>query len=102
MEGTGFEPSVPPRKRRSSREAPRPTIAVSRDDLVLNDPIQLIGPASLVGNSREPAERGEPLGRVVRYLIGPSSAHWEFALQVIWADVDGQDASVPTAGSHPS
>src|SRR6516165_8869215 len=53
LEGTGFEPSVPPRKRRPSKEAPRPTIVVSRDDLCLMTPIQLIGPASLVGNSRE-------------------------------------------------
>jgi len=37
------------KKRRPSREAPRPTIGVS----CFNDPIQLIGPASLVGNSRE-------------------------------------------------
>jgi hypothetical protein len=35
LEGTGFEPSVPPRKRRPSREAPRPTIVVSRDDFCL-------------------------------------------------------------------
>jgi hypothetical protein len=35
LEGTGFEPSVPPRKRRPSGEAPRPTIVVSRDDLCL-------------------------------------------------------------------
>jgi hypothetical protein len=35
LEGTGFEPSVPPRKRRPSRVAPRPTIVVSRDDLRL-------------------------------------------------------------------
>ena len=52
LEGTGFEPSVPPRKRQPSREAPRPTIVVSRDYLLKN-PIQLIGPASLVRNSRE-------------------------------------------------
>ena len=35
LEGGGFEPSVPPRKRRPWREAPRPTIVVSRDDLCL-------------------------------------------------------------------
>src|SRR6516162_2120626 len=33
LEGTGFEPSVPPKKRRPSREATRPTVVVSRDDL---------------------------------------------------------------------
>ena len=53
LEGTGFEPSVPPRTRRPSREAPRPTIVVSRDDLCLMTPNQLICPASLVGKSRE-------------------------------------------------
>lgn len=45
---------------------------------------------------------GEPLGCVVRHLIGPFSAHWRFAVQVVRAVVDGHDASVPTAGSHPS
>src|SRR6516225_1748237 len=38
LEGTGFEPSVPPRKRRPSREAPQPTIVVSRDVLCLRTP----------------------------------------------------------------
>ena len=41
LEGTGFEPSGPPRKRRPSREAPRPTIVVSRDDLRLMTPSNL-------------------------------------------------------------
>src|SRR6516225_6198100 len=41
LEGTGFEPSVPPRKRPPSREAPRPTIVVSRDDLCLMTPSSL-------------------------------------------------------------
>ena len=31
LEGDGFEPSVPPRKRRPWREAPRPTIVVPRE-----------------------------------------------------------------------
>jgi len=54
LEGTGFEPSVPPKKRRPSREAPRPTIVVSRDDLCLMTPShRSIGLVSLVGNSRE-------------------------------------------------
>jgi hypothetical protein len=38
LEGTEFEPSVPPRKRRRSREAPRPIIVVSQDDLCLMTP----------------------------------------------------------------
>ena len=37
-ERTGFEPSVPPRKTPPSREVPRPTIVVSRDDLWLMTP----------------------------------------------------------------
>ena len=41
LEGTGFEPLVPPRKRRPSREAPRPTIVVSRDYLCLMTPSSL-------------------------------------------------------------
>src|SRR6516225_5219587 len=41
QERTGFEPSVPPRKRQPSREAPRPTIVVSRDDLCLMTPSSL-------------------------------------------------------------
>ena len=41
LEGTGFEPSVPPKKRQPSREAPRPTIVVSRDDLCLMTPSSL-------------------------------------------------------------
>jgi len=41
LEGTGFEPSVPLRKRRPSREAPRPTIVVSRGDLRLMTPSNL-------------------------------------------------------------
>ena len=35
LEGTGFEPSVPPRKRGPRREAPRPTFVASRHDLCL-------------------------------------------------------------------
>jgi len=38
---TGFEPSVPPRKRRPSRAATRPTIVVSRDDPCLMTPSSL-------------------------------------------------------------
>ena len=41
LEGTGFEPSVPPKKRRPSREAPRPTIVVTHDDLCLITPSSL-------------------------------------------------------------
>ena len=54
-EGTGFEPSVP-RKRRPWRETPRPTIVVSRDDL-LNGPIQLIGPASPSATAERPVRK---------------------------------------------
>jgi len=35
LERAGFEPSVPPRKRWPWRDAPWPTIVVSRDDLCL-------------------------------------------------------------------
>jgi len=52
VEGSGFEPWVPPRKRRPWREVPRPTIVVSRDDLSLMT-LQVIGPGSPFGNSRE-------------------------------------------------
>ena len=41
LEGGGFEPSVPPRMRRPSREAPRPTIVVLRNDLCLMTPSSL-------------------------------------------------------------
>ena len=41
LEEEEFEPSVPPRKRRPSREVPRPTIVVSRDDLCLMTPSSL-------------------------------------------------------------
>ena len=44
--------------------APRPTIVVSRDDLCLMTPSQLIGPASLVGNSERPFTRAGPMVRV--------------------------------------
>src|SRR6516162_7068597 len=85
--GTGFETSVPPRKRRPSREAPRPTIAlaheggprrvennrlgapalrvvVSRDDLCLMTP----HPAYRSGISRRqqprPLTRAGPMVRI--------------------------------------
>jgi hypothetical protein len=41
----------------------RPTIVVSRDPC-LNDPIQLIGPASPFGNSRDPVVRAGPMVRI--------------------------------------
>ena len=41
LEGSGFEPAVPPRRRRPWREIPRPTIVVSRDDLCLMTPSSL-------------------------------------------------------------
>ena len=52
LEGTGFEPSVPPRERAVERGPAADHRRLARRP-VLNDPIQLIGPASLVGNSRE-------------------------------------------------
>src|SRR6516165_4870092 len=51
LEGTGFEPSVPPRKRRPSREAPRPTIALAHEG----------GPRRVENNPR----LGAPARRVV-------------------------------------
>jgi hypothetical protein len=41
LEGSGFEPLVPSRKRRPWREAPWPTIVVSREDLCLMTPSSL-------------------------------------------------------------
>src|SRR5215813_13602029 len=42
---------------------PWPIIVVSRDPC-LNDPIQLIGPASLFGNGRDPVVRAGPMVRI--------------------------------------
>jgi hypothetical protein len=50
LEGTGFEPLVPPRKRHPWRGPAADYRRLVRR-LVLNDPIQLIGPASPFGNS---------------------------------------------------
>jgi hypothetical protein len=47
---------------------PWPTIVVSRDPC-LNDPIQLIGPASLFGNGRDPVVRA---GLMVRIQFPPA------------------------------
>jgi len=85
LEGTGFEPLVPPRKRRPSREAPRPTIVVSRDYLCLMTPSSLS--VRHLRNSRETfhksgtdgsnpvpssGESGELGSRSMRRRPGPS------------------------------
>jgi len=64
LEGTGFEPSVPPRKRRSSREAPRPTIVVSRDDLCLRTQSRLSIRHLLPATAERPFTRAGPMVRI--------------------------------------
>src|SRR6516164_6170303 len=64
LEGTGFEPSVPPRKRHPSKEASAADHGRLARRPVLNDANQLIGPASLVGNSRETFTRAGPMVRI--------------------------------------
>src|SRR6516164_8628440 len=80
LEGTGFEPSVPPRKRRPSREAPRPTIVVSRDDLCLMTPPILSVRHLSSATAERPFTRAGPMVRirfppaVSRQTIGSSVA----------------------------
>jgi len=64
LEGTGFEPSVPPRKRRPWREAPRPTIVVSRDDLCLMAPSNLSVRRPLRQQPRDLFGRAGPMVRI--------------------------------------
>src|SRR6516162_6003026 len=64
LEGTGFEPSVPPRKRRPSREAPRPTIVVSRDDLCLMTPPILSVRHLSSATAERPFTRAGPMVRI--------------------------------------
>ena len=64
LEGTGFEPSVPPRKRRPSREAPRPTIVVSRDDLCLMTPSSLSVRHLSSATAEGPFTRAGPMVRI--------------------------------------
>jgi len=65
VEGTGFEPSVPPRKRWPSGAAPRPTIVVSRDDLCL-----MTHPASRSGISRRQQPRDLSQERDLWFVSG--------------------------------
>ena len=64
LEGTGFEPSVPPRKRRPSRAAPRPTIVVSRDDLCLMTPSSLSVRHLSSATAERPFTRAGPMVRI--------------------------------------
>ena len=64
LEGTGFEPSVPPRKRRPSREAPRPTIVGSRDDLCLMTPSSLSVRHLSSATAQRPFTRAGPTVRI--------------------------------------
>src|SRR6516164_9337528 len=80
LEGTGFEPSVPPRKRRPSREAPRPTIVASQDDLCLMTPSNLSVRHLSSTTAERPFTRAGPMVRirfppaVSRQTIGSSAA----------------------------
>ena len=80
LEGTGFEPSVPPRKRRPSREAPRPTIVASQDDLCLMTPSNLSVRHLSSATAESPFTRAGPMVRirfppaVSRQTIGSSAA----------------------------
>ena len=62
--GTGFEPSVPPRKRRPSREAPRPTIVVSRNGLCLMTPSSLSVWHLSSATAERPFTRAGPMVRI--------------------------------------
>ena len=64
LEGTGFEPPVPPRKRRPSREPPRPTIVVSRDDLCLMTPSSLSVRHLSSATAERPFTRAGPMVRI--------------------------------------
>src|SRR5712672_3633569 len=64
LEGTGFEPSVPPRKRRPWREAPQPTIVVSRDDLCLITPSNLSIRRPPSATAERPFARAGPMVRI--------------------------------------
>ena len=72
LEGTGFEPSVPPRKRRPSREAPRPTIVGSRDDLCLMTPSSLSVRHLTSATAERPSTRAGPM---VRIRFPPAQSH---------------------------
>ena len=63
-EGTRFEPSVAPRKRRPSRADPRPTIVVSRDDLCLMTSSSLSVRHLLSETAERPFTRAGPVVRI--------------------------------------
>ena len=71
LEGGGFEPSVPPRKRRPSREAPRPTIVVSRDDRCLITPSSLSVRRLSSATAERPFTRA---GLMVRIHLPPAES----------------------------
>src|SRR6516164_2704247 len=79
LEGTGFEPSVPPKKRRSSREAPRPTIVVSRDDLCLMTPSSLSVRHLSSATAERPFTRAGPM---VRIRFPPAGSLQTFGLSL--------------------
>src|SRR6516225_9416610 len=79
LEGTGFEPSVPPRKRRPWREAPRPTIVVSRDDLCLMAPSNLSVRRPLRQQPRDLFGRAGPMVRI-RFPPATSQANSSCAI----------------------
>ena len=78
QERTGFEPSVPPRKRQPSREAPRPTIVVSRDDLCLMTPSSLSVRRLSSATAERPFTRAGPMVRI-RFPPAVSQANFRIA-----------------------
>src|SRR6516225_1371792 len=95
LEGTGFEPSGPPRKRRPSREAPRPTIVVSRDDLRLMTPSNLSVRHHSSATAERPFTRAGPMVRI-RFppAVGPNplrfgGSHPNFAPSPEFGPING-------------
>jgi hypothetical protein len=64
LEEDGFEPSVPPSKRRPWRGGPRPTTVVSRDDLSLMTPSTYQSGISARQQPRDPFVRAVPMVRI--------------------------------------
>src|SRR5262252_433883 len=64
LEGTGFEPSVPPSTRRPLRRDPHATTDVSRDDLGLMIPSSLSVRHLRSAEPREPFRRAVPIVRI--------------------------------------
>jgi len=81
LEGTGFEPSVPPRKRRPSREAPRPTIVVSRDDLRLMTPSNLSVRHHSSATAERPFTRAGPMVRIRFPPAASPTLQWTLRLR---------------------